>query len=192
HHSPTDAEIATPAEVTKLRQSYLNKADTYANRCVEFLCKNTTQYPEYSQSVADGLVAQKQALYTGGLLVEQASCNTVERVGSADANLFIAETFWGNSNEPDPIVLDYANLSEQNNILPYDVWATPNDTYFWMVSSIPFKIAQLQTDIPLDLFSNETEEEAVYVYGEYGGNYYLRIKVLGYYTQPVQFQIIGT
>lgn len=188
HHAPTDAEIATPTEVNTLRQTYLNKADQFAGRLVDFLCKNSSHYPEYNQAVADGLIAQKQALYTGGLLIEQLHCNTMERVGPADPNIFTAETWWGNNAIQMP-GFDPNTLSDSSNTLPSDIFAQPNDDYFWIVSDTDFAIGQFGTLIPLDSFLDTNVLESTYVKGTMNGLFWIRIKMIDTYEVPVQFTI---
>lgn len=75
-HLPTDAEPVTASELNTIKQDFLNKADTFACRAVDYLNANSGQYPEYSQWVEDGIKANKTAQYTGGLLIESGgSCN---------------------------------------------------------------------------------------------------------------------
>lgn len=187
-HLPTDAEPVSTSVLSTIRQDYLSKGDLFLNRCVEFLCKNKSFYPEYSESLGDGVTASKRAKYTGGLLIETGSCGD-SHVGGPDASIFVATTSWGNSNEVSP-TFDPAVLSGQANELPPDVFAQPVDNYFWIVSEVDFKIQQMGIDIPLDDFNNVTPEEGEYVKTNVDDLFWIRIKIAQVYEEQVQFQVV--
>jgi hypothetical protein len=185
-HIPSDGEPVTAAEVNTIRQQYLYKADTFAKRLSEFLCKNTSYYPEYSEGAADGITANKENKFTGGLFIEGPSCSN-SHVGASNPEIFVSETWWGNNNET-MMGFDPNTLANTDNNLPSPIFAQPVMNYFWIVSSSDFVIGQLGIFIPLDSFLNTIPDEAVYVKGTYEDLTWIRIKIADVYEQQVQFE----
>jgi len=188
-HTSTDSETPSSGEISALRQSYLNKADLFARRMVTFLNKNYTYYPEYNLNSPDGLNSTKKTIYTGGLLIEEMGYEDCGGgVGNSDPELFIAETYWGNSDES-LITFDYTLLSSESNVLPLYVTAQPTNNYFWIVSTTDFDLSQVGIPIPTVPFDDPGVDDAIFVKGVEGGRTYIRIKIIEVYENSVTFQI---
>lgn len=189
-HESTDSEIASAKEVGVIRQSYLYKGDTFGRRLTEFLNKNTSYYPEYSENTADGLNADKTAKFTGGLQVEMSynGCNS-GGVGNADAEIFVANVNWGNNFEIN-MGFDPTTLSNNSSTVPNYVLASPHENYFWIVSDVELNVGQAGVIIPTVSFSDTNADTEIFVKGEQGGLFWLRIKIIEVYEQEVQFSII--
>jgi hypothetical protein len=185
-HLPTDSEPVSAAELNTIRQQYLYKADTFAKRLSEFLCKNAAYYPEYSQTPGDGITADKRSKFTGGLLIESRHCGS-SHVGPSSPEIFVSQTWWGNSNEVD-MGFDPETLDNKSNTMPPTIFAQPEGNYFWIVSENNFAIGQVGILIPLETFNNTTPDSAVYVKGSFDNLFWIRIKMIDVYETPVQFE----
>lgn len=189
-HTSTDSESPSAGEISALRQSYLNKADLFASRMVSFLNKNYTYYPEYNINSPDGLNSIKKQLYTGGLQIEEMGYSDYcgGGVGNSDPDLFISDTWWGNSDES-LITFDYTQLISQSNVVPSYVTAQPTNNYFWIVSTTDFDLYQVGVPIPTVPFDDPGVNDAIFVKGTFEDRTYLRIKIVEVYENPVTFQI---
>lgn len=209
-HTSSEAQVASSKSVSVMVSNEDSKAKAYGDRLVEFLDINKSRYPEYSQCVADGIKATKMSLFRGGLVIgPELGVNTrphasidipsgvvyggvyggqVCRGNSDGSDFFIANVYWGNSEEKD-ITFDYSTLENEKSDIPNYVYAKPEDNYFWVVSEREVAIGQYGTAIPLDPYANDIPEEAVYVKGVYNGMYYIRIKMAQSYSETVQFTL---
>jgi hypothetical protein len=186
-HESTDSELPTPAEISTIRQSYLYKGDTFGRRLIDFLNKNSSYYPEYSENSGDGLNADKINKFTGALLVETGyECGG--GVGNADADVFLAQTNWGNSDEVD-MGFDPNTLSGASNEVPSYVLAQPINDYFWVVSEVKLYPAQMGIRIPTVEFTDINVETEIFVSGEQDDLFWLRIKIKETYEQAVTFEL---
>lgn len=188
-HTASDSELPTPKEIATIRQTYLYRADLFGKRLVDFLNKNKSYYPEYDQNTADGLNSSKYQQFTGGLQIERQYSSCGGGVGNTDAELFVANTYWGNSNESD-IEFDYTTLSDMDNTVPNSVMAQPIADYFWVVSDVELNLSQVGMIIPTTPFEDVDPLTTIFVKGEYNGMYYLRIKITDTYEQAVQFALV--
>ena len=64
-HTPENTTPLEMAEVEKLVQKFRDKAEFYGDRLTEFLCANSSDYPEYSQSNSGDISASGQPTYHG-------------------------------------------------------------------------------------------------------------------------------
>lgn len=67
-HSSENSETAIKDEVDALAQRAKNNAIHYTNRLVDYLCDNSSSYPEYSQSTTDGMSPDKDVNTIGWVL----------------------------------------------------------------------------------------------------------------------------
>jgi len=188
-HESTDSELPEPSEIATIRQSYLYKGDTFARRLIDFLNKNMSYYPEYSENTGDGLNADKRAKFTGGLLVESDyECGNDAGVGNSDPQVFLAQTNWGNSDEVN-MGFDPSTLSGSSNEVPSMVLAQPINDYFWVVSEVKLYPAQMGIRIPTVAFNDINVETEIFVSGEDSGLFWLRIKIKETYESAVTFEL---
>ena len=188
-HESTDSTLPEPSEIATIRQNYLYKGDTFARRLVDFLNKNTSYYPEYSENSADGLNADKRQKFTGGLLVEnEYICDSDGGVGSSEASVFVANVNWGNNNELNP-GFDPTTLTNGSSTVPSSVMAMPTDDYFWLVSDVELDLGQVGTLIPTVPFDDPDVNGAIFVKGEDSGLWWIRVKIKETYEQAVQFSV---
>ena len=187
-HESTDSELPTASEIATIRQSYLYKGDEFARRLVDFLNKNTSYYPEYSLNTADGLNASKKQLFTGGLQIELQDSTCGGGVGDADAELFVANVYWGNNLIIDP-GFDPTTLDSSSSTVPDNVLAQPINDYFWLVSDVELNVGQVGTTIPMGAFTDVDANTQIFVAGELNGLYWIRVKIVDVYEQAVQFSV---
>jgi hypothetical protein len=105
-----------------------------------------------------------------------------------DPNFFTVD-FWYGVNNSSTIGFDPDTLGTKLAIVPNNVFAEPVDEYFWMVSTMDFKISQVGTDIPLGVYGSVNPLTEVYVKGEADCKYWVRIKLADTYEDSVQFTI---
>jgi len=203
-HLSTDSDVVDDREVNTMIQRSRNKAESYASRMIDFLEKYKSDYPEYTQCISDGIRASREVKHLGGLNLSptyypsdsQRGCNTCGGVMidntcnscSYDSDLFTVNMWWGSNSEV-ALGFDQTTLSNQSNKLEFEIVAQPTDNYYWIVSSKDIHISQLNTDIPLDDFSNVDILESVYVKGSDNGLYWIRIKMQDTYEEQVIFNI---
>lgn len=187
-HESTDSETASSHDVATLVQHENYKADVFGRRLIDFLNKNTTYYPEYSENSADGLNADKRARFTGGLQIETEYVCEEGGVGNADPAIFSASTYWGNltgSTKPfDPTILD-----NESNTVPTSILVQPVGNYFWLVSDIELFLAQVGTDIPMVDFDDPDANGAIFVKGFENDLWWIRVRIADTYESAVQFDV---
>ena len=52
-------------EAQHLREEVRNTAEYYTERLIDYVCNNTSSFPEYSQSTGSDVVANQNAYYNG-------------------------------------------------------------------------------------------------------------------------------
>jgi hypothetical protein len=187
-HQATDSENASSHDVATLVQHENYKADMFARRLIEFLNINESYYPEYSESVGDGLDATKTAKFTGGLLVETSVACEAGGVGALQPSIFSASTYYGNttgSTKP----FDYTTLSTSASTVPNNILVQPTSNYFWLVSSVELFLAQVGTDIPMVAWDDPDVNGAIFVKGLENDLWWIRVKIAETYEQAVQFDV---
>lgn len=187
-HQSTDSELAEPHDIATLVQHENYKADVFGRRLIDFLDINESYYPEYSESVGDGLDASKTAKFTGGLLVDtQVGC-AVGGVGALQPSIFVATVFYGNtSGNTKPF--DYTTLSTSASTVPNNILVQPESNYFWLVSSVELYLAQVGTDIPMVAWDDPDVNGAIFVKGLENDLWWIRVKIIETYEQAVQFDV---
>jgi len=197
-HDASDSELPDAKEIATIRQNYLSKGDEFGRRLIDFLNKNKSYYPEYSQNSGDGLNSSKRQLFTGGLQIESkksiqifdgfdSTCSS-GGVGRSDPSVFSAATYYGNSDETD-MGFDQTTLAGSDNTVPDSVIAQPINNYFWVVSTIKVYPAQVGTRIPTVPFTDVDANTEIFVSGEQDGLFWLRIKIAETYENAVQFEL---
>lgn len=186
-HFSEDSEVVGVGEVRVLAKEEFDKAETYGTRMINFLETYKDQYPEYTQSVADGISARRQVGFLGGWVLDN-NYDTGQCGGGIvkDADFFDVVFYEGNNNQT-AMGFDPSTLN-QYNTLPNSVWAEPQDNYYWMVSDTDFIITMFGVPVPLAAFGTGADQET-YVKGEQDGLFWIRITIAQTYEQAVQFNI---
>lgn len=207
-HLPTDAEPVSRSDIDLMIKTEQYKADEFSKRMIGFLNGYSTYYPEWTECIAGGIAARQRRAILGGWQLKYTTtwssgqgprdfmlgCCDPEPCGGGaktcpdDGTLFDIQFWWGINNIAG-MGFDPHSLQEHALTLPEMIEAQPIGSYFWMVSTIPFKIQQLNIDIPLSVFSDTTPESEVYVYGQLSKLYWCRIKIVDTYEQKVEFQL---
>lgn len=188
NHLPTDASPISRSEIAGMIKTEGFKAQQYANRMNDFLHTYKDFYPEYTDDVAEGVKAKREQKFTGGWLLEDASYTCSEL--TKDEDIFTVVSYWGNSDESDPTVLDETSLAMSDDVLPTIVTAQPVNDWYWIVTDERVKIQQVGIDIPLGSFDDADQLTQTYVYGEESGKHYIRIAIADTYESAVTFNIV--
>ena len=188
-HLPTDAEPLSRSEINALVKGEEYKAKSFSDRMLSFLCTYEAQYPEWKENATEGLKRSHLQRFAGGLQIEMdANWDRFADKPTRDDSIFTAAFFWGNSDEV-AMGFDHTALTNQSNTIETSVTAQPVNDYFWIVSDVEVKIQQMGINIPLGSFDDADQLTQIYVAGEQGGLYYIRIAIADVYESSVTFDI---
>lgn len=188
-HQPTDADPLTRAEIAGLIKSENYKALQYSGRMVSFLELYSDNYPEYTESVSDGIAATKMQRYAGGWNLESVSptCNKATK----DETYFDVVMYWGNNAEVN-MGFDETTLSDSASIIPSDITIQPINSYAWIVSDVEIDLYQVGVEIPLGSFNDANQLTQTFVRGEQDSKFWIRINVSDTYESEVRFSLKKT
>ena len=117
-HFSEDSEVVGVREVRILAKEEFDKAETYGARMVTFLETYKDQYPEYTESVADGISARREIAYLGGWVLnnnyDTKRCSGITK----DNNFFDVNFYEGNNDEENMgFCLLYTSPSPRDGLL---------------------------------------------------------------------------